>query len=656
MQSPRQMGGGSSRRAGCWQRLTAVAALLAGAMLPALAADRPMVPTPRIKIITNVAEVRGVQDPHYGDSLFHFYQERYFSAVTTLMVSQHFGRLPVHAEEAEILRGGLFLSYGLHREAGEVFAQLIERGAPPPVRDRAWFYLAKIRYQRGLLAEADDALRRIEGTLPADLQEDRVLLQANVLMARGDFTAAATVLDGLAKGGREQRDASLYARYNLGVALVRQGEALKGAPYLVTVGTQATANEELRGLRDKANLALGFSALQTGDTVLARQYLERVRLNGMLSNKALLGFGWAAAEQRKYSDALVPWTELAQRDPGDSAVLEAKLAVPYAYAELGALAQALELYKEAIGSFDREDARLDETVASIRAGKLLDGLIERNPGDEMGWFWNIGELPDLPNGAHLAPVLARHEFQEAFKNYRDLLFLARNLRQWDENLGVLRDMLANRRQAFEQRLPQVREKERALDLTAAEQRHDALMVELDRAEREVDVAAFASARERELLQRLDRVRDVLERNGNDPELAAARDRYRRVAGALLWEQSEQFPVRLWGARKALITLQNNLAQAQLRNVALSNAQRDEPARLDAFAARIEALAARVQAMIPRVAELTRAQQTEVQEMAVAELLRQKERLATYGTQARFAVAQIYDRANAAKDPARAPAQ
>ena len=88
----------------------------------------------------------------------------------------------------------------------------------------------------------------------------------------------------------------------------------------------------------------------------------------------------------------------------------------------------------------------------------------------------------------------------------------------------------------------------------------------------------------------------------------------------------------------------------------SLAQRDEPARLDAFAGRIDALSARVDTMVPRVAALTQEQQAAVQELAVAELLRQKERLAAYGTQARFAVAQIVDRASLAKEGGRAPAQ
>jgi hypothetical protein len=61
-------------------------------------------------------------------------------------------------------------------------------------------------------------------------------------------------------------------------------------------------------------------------------------------------------------------------------------------------------------------------------------------------------------------------------------------------------------------------------------------------------------------------------------------------------------------------------------------------------------------MAPRVATLAQQQRAAVQELAVAALLEQKERLAAYGTQARFAVAQIYDRASVAREGGRAPAR
>ena len=41
-----------------------------------------------------------VKEPHYGDALFHFFQDHHFTSVTTLMASQHFGRVSHHDEES----------------------------------------------------------------------------------------------------------------------------------------------------------------------------------------------------------------------------------------------------------------------------------------------------------------------------------------------------------------------------------------------------------------------------------------------------------------------------------------------------------------------------------------------------------------------------
>src|SRR3990172_4356608 len=139
-------------------------------------------------------ESREIKDPHYGAVLFHFYQQQYFSAITNQLTSQQFQRIPHHGDEAELLLGGMYLSYGLHSQAGEIFQRLIDAGAPPPVRDRAWFYLAKIRYQRGYLNEAEDAISRIRDALPGELEEERQLLQAQLLMERQDYREAARVL------------------------------------------------------------------------------------------------------------------------------------------------------------------------------------------------------------------------------------------------------------------------------------------------------------------------------------------------------------------------------------------------------------------------------------------------------------------------------
>lgn len=585
------------------------------------------------------APAREVQDLPYGNALFEFYQEHYFTTLTDLMVSEHFNRVQHHSEESELLRGGILLSYGLHREAGQLFQQLIDSSTAPVTRDRAWFYLAKIRYQRGYLADAERALGRIGNALPASLQEERALLQANLMMAREDYAGAATVLAPLA----DSKDAtpSDYVKYNLGIALVRSGNGARGAVLLDQLGVTHEDDEEHRRLRDRANLVLGFAALQAHQP--ADKYFERIRLKGAEADKALLGLGWARVQNKDYKQALVPWQELAQRTDNDAAELEARIAVPYAYAQLGAFGQSARLYNDAINAFGAESRALDESISAIRAGKLVSALLADNPGQDMGWFWSIRELPDMPHAAHLSQVLARHEFQEAFKNYRDLLFLDVNLHQWHDKLGIFADMLENRRTAFAEHLPQVTEQTSKAGLDALLQRSTNLVTLETQAQADADGIAYADGKQIDLLKRLADARALIDRHPGDPEFAAADQRVRLARGALIWQLAEDYPQRSWDNRQALQDLAAKLQQAQLLESALMQAQKDEPARFDDLAQRIAAIGKRVDDMLPRVAELQHQQQLAVQEMAVAQLLSEQTLLAQYADQARFALAQLYDR-------------
>jgi hypothetical protein len=89
-------------------------------------------------------------------------------------------------------------------------------------------------------------------------------------MTRADYVAPPA-LSGLPMKGVSSR----YVRYNLGIALLKSGDSKRGTELLDDIGKDSAANEEYRSLRDRANVALGFSALAENRPKQARTYLER---------------------------------------------------------------------------------------------------------------------------------------------------------------------------------------------------------------------------------------------------------------------------------------------------------------------------------------------------------------------------------------------
>src|SRR5690606_3002609 len=122
--------------------------------------------------------------------------------------------------------------------------------------------------------------------------------------------------------------------YNLGIALLQDGRLADAIEQLTRAGQLAADDAAGLAIRDKANLVLGTILFESSSFDRARQSLDRVRLEGPFSNQALLRAGAAEASAKQYARALVPWNILAEREPTDSAVQEAALALPHAYASL----------------------------------------------------------------------------------------------------------------------------------------------------------------------------------------------------------------------------------------------------------------------------------------------------------------------------------
>jgi len=125
-----------------------------------------------------------------------------------------------HSDESELLLGGLYLSYGHHQRAAEIFERLLADKVEPEIRDRTWFFLAKIWYQRGYLAEAQAALDKLQNKLDKPLEAERNMLQAQLLIDNRKHDQAIALLEDWS--GRNVW--SNYAKFNLGVAMVRNGD------------------------------------------------------------------------------------------------------------------------------------------------------------------------------------------------------------------------------------------------------------------------------------------------------------------------------------------------------------------------------------------------------------------------------------------------
>ena len=592
-----------------------------------------------------------VQDLHYGDVLFHFYQQDYFDSLVRLAAYRDQGRLVAHARDAELLRGGLYLSLGQHREAREIFERLLaDASTPQPVRDQAWFYLGKVLYAAGLYEESDRALRQSAGTLSVDVEAERHLLIAQGLLYRKRYDQAIAELS----NWEGPRYWLLYGQFNLGVALVREGEAERGLALLDSVGQIQTQWPELMALRDKANLAIGYANLQAGEPAAARLALERVRLNGPLSSKALLGAGWADAAAKQYEAALAPWQELQGRNLLDAAVQESYLAVPYAYAELGAMSQAVEYYEKAIAAYDTERARIGESIGAIRTGHLLDAAVKAGDDGRGGWFAQLATLPDSPESRYLYHLLAGNEFQEGLKNYRALDGMAKNLATWADNLGAYDDMVQTRKRAFDEKLPAADARLATVDVATINGRRDALQAEFEAAVASRDIYSLATEGEREQLDMLDAVDAELAHHAGDASFDDAREKARLARGALLWKLDGAWNVRSWQASRALRDLNASVYDARTRETASGRAREGAPEKNAALGRRVQRMSPRVTELAVRVDTAKAAQAERLADIAVRELEDQRKRLDEYSVQARYALATIYDRATDGKAPAKAP--
>jgi chromosome segregation ATPase len=138
-----------------------------------------------------------------------------------------------------------------------------------------------------------------------------------------------------------------------------------------------------------------------------------------------------------------------------------------------------------------------------------------------------------------------------------------------------------------------------------------------------------------------------------PDKEDLRERLRLVKGVMFFRLNDSFKARMWQQRRTMKDLDLSLKEAENRWIRVQRARQSVPTNNGEFASRVAALKARIDALQGRMVAVEQKQADYLAQVAVAELEQQKNRLATYQVQARFALASMYDRA-ANPEPAKKP--
>ena len=276
---------------------------------------------------------------------------------------------------------------------------------------------------------------------------------------------------------------------------------------------------------------------------------------------------------------------------------------------------------------------------------FLKALVREEINQDKTWVVRLRALPEAPETYYLAELMASHDFQTALQNYLDLQDLRSRLTAWQTSFDAFDDMTGLRGRYYEPLLPEVDAQFRDVDaqmrLRLEQREHvaDRLQAMLTAPRPEY----LATTDERVDGDRLAALRRQLQ--GDDrPEARALISRVERLQGALTWRLRTEYHERLTQAFEHLQELNAHVDAMNERHQAFVRARQAATHSYVGYDAPVGRLRTRVADALQRVDILMARQGHLIETAAIGQLQARRGRLVDLQTQARYAVADSYDRA------------
>lgn len=374
------------------------------------------------------SHVGSENDLEYGPVLYEFYQQQYFHGLVEDSYVVASANAIAKSAPAKLLSGSMMLRYGMPDDAAAVFNALLDGNSTEEVRNRAWYHLARLYFNKSESDSARRALDRISGVIPADLHIEYHYL-ASLVMHDGKHIASVNEAIDMLQNRLPQYS---YLLFNLAITQLRLGNVLASVENLEELAAYVGDNRELLALSDRAKHGLAQMATQAQDLPRAWYYLTGIRTTGLYSNRGLLSYAWTAIKMEKFNEAIPALQLLDQRSIAIPEVQEAKVLLAHLYEQEGSPRKALKsnllaekAFKEGLKTLDKARKIIGRRDVPREFIRNLEAIM-----DETDWYATSATVDYKTLTPFLIDLMASHPFNETLKDLAALYTLEDNLTYW----------------------------------------------------------------------------------------------------------------------------------------------------------------------------------------------------------------------------------
>lgn len=375
------------------------------------------------------SNVRSAEELEYGVVLFEYFQHDYFHALVEQKYAESLENEASLSNNGQLVKGGMLVSYGLPDKAEPVFDELLAGNVSHEVSNRAWFYLAKLHYNKGDFASARAAADSVKGPIPVDILVDYHYLATLVTGHPERLAEKVSMIEAVA----QDSPAFPYFLFNLAVSQVGRGNVSAAVENLERV-TRSAAEQgsATAALADRARHGLAELAMKADRLAAAWGYLSQIRTTGLYSNRALLSYAWAAINREEFSEAIPALELLAGRSIAIPEVQEAKVLLAHVYEQQGLLKRALTRNIQAEKEFDGGVALIAQARRVIEGQDVPREFINNLEAimDDTDWYARHPSVDYQKLTPFLVDLMASNAFNETLTELADLYVIEDNLRYW----------------------------------------------------------------------------------------------------------------------------------------------------------------------------------------------------------------------------------